>query len=448
MEYLIGLDIGTSSVKGVLMTTEGRIAYGTKAVFTYYTSDDGSVEMKPEEYLSACFRATKDLVNAAKGARIKGVCASSASGNLILLDKNCKPITNIISWQDSRVQEEAKEVLERIDKDTLYQQVGWGFDEKTFPLAQLCYLKKHKPELLERCGMVTMSTEYLYYSLTGEWGISASAATPFYLADQVKGEYINSVLDILGISKAKLPPIMQCGTIIGHVHEEMEERSGIPSGTPIILGSFDHPSAARGVGVLEEGDMLLSCGTSWVVFLPIADRNKGIAAKLLVDPFLAPEGSYGVMSSIASLSGRLQLYTNRYIDKSNKAFQILSELARQSEPGANGLCINPLEEPDDNRMNVYDKKDIARAIMEGTVKLLRQRLNDLAEVGIKAQRAVMVGGPSEDPFWIQLIEEMCEIPVKVVHGAFAGAVGAAVIAGIGVGEYENEEEAHVRFDKA
>ena len=376
------------------------------------------------------------------------MCASSASGNLILLDENYKPITNIISWQDGRVKEEAEEVLLEVDKEALYQQVGWGFDGKTFPLAQLCHLKKYSPELLEQCGMVTMSTEFLYYTLTGKWGISISSATPFYLADQVKGEYLDSVLGILGISKAKLPPIMQCGTIIGHVCEEMEERSGIPSGTPIILGSFDHPSAARGVGVLKEGDLLLSCGTSWVVFLPIADREKGISAKLLVDPFLAPNGCYGVMSSIASLSGRLQLYTNRYIDKSNKAFQTLSELARQSDLGANGLSINPLEEPDDNRIGAYSKKDIARAIMEGTVILLRQRLNDLMKAGINAQRAVMVGGPSEDPFWIQLIEEMCKIPVRVVHGAFAGAVGAAVIAGIGVGEYENDELAHIRFNKA
>ena len=441
MNYLIGLDIGTSSVKGVLMTTEGTIVQTAKESFSYRRLDNNGVESDAKEYLQSCFKALKTLAGAVKDGELKGVCASSASGNLLLLDKKGEPLTPIYNWQDKRVTTEAKEILGEMDDDAFYRLIGWPFGYKTFPLAHLCYMKKHNPNLIAECGKVCMSTEYLYYALTGKWGISGSAGTTFYLIDQQKGSYIPKLLDKLGIEEDKLPPVMACNQVLGTVQKEMEELCGVPAGTPVILGSFDHPSAARGVGVLREGQMLLSCGTSWVAFFPIEDRDKGADAKMLIDPFLSPNGCFGVMTSVASLSERIALYVKRYIDDSKEAFQKLSALARASVPGANGLCINPQEEPDDEKILAFPKEDIARAIMEGTVLLLKERLDGLKEKGIAASEAIMVGGPSEDPYWITLIEEMCDIKVEVRHGSFAGAVGAGVIAGIGAGIYENEEDA-------
>ena len=448
MDYLIGLDIGTSSVKGVLMTTDGKVVHSAKGMFTYYTVGEGGVESLPDEYLSTCFQTLKELAGAAENGQIKGVCASSASGNTLLLDKENKPITNIISWQDKRVTDEARELLADLDADEFYRQIGWPFGYRAFPLPQLCYIKKHEPELMDRCSMVAMSTEYLYYTLTGEWGISTSAGATYFMIDQQTGEYMDWLLEKVGINKSMLPPVMRSGEVVGYIKKEMEEECGIPAGTPVVLGTFDHPSAARGAGILQEGEMLLSCGTSWVAFFPVKDREKGLRARMLVDPFLTPDGCYGVMSSIPSLSGRLKLYTNRYIDNSNKAFDKLSELAKQSQSGANGLCINPLEEPNDQLITSYSKADIARAIMEGTVTILKERLDTLTEHGVVAHTAVMVGGPSEDPYWRTLIEEMCGIPVRVVHASFAGAVGAAVIAGVGAGEYKDEVAAHQRFQES
>ena len=447
MNYLIGIDIGTSSVKGVLMTTEGQVVHSARASFDYIHLNNGGVELGATEYLSSCYTALRELAGAATGGSIKGVCASSASGNLLLLDKENEPLTNIISWQDKRVADEAREMLPELDANAFYRQIGWPFGYKTFPLAHLCYIKKHEPSLLDSCGMVAMSTEYLYYALTGKWGISTSAGTTYYLIDQQKGRYMDWLLEKTGIRENMLPPILPCGTIVGEVQKEVEELCGIPAGTPVALGSFDHPSAARGVGVLKEGELLLSCGTSWVSFFPIEDREKGANAGTLIDPFLSPNGCYGVMSSIASLSGRLKLYVNRYIDQSDKAFNRLSELAQKSVLGANGLCVNPLEEPNDAKILAFAKEDIARAIMEGTVYLLKERLDMLAEKGISATSAVMVGGPSEDPYWIELIQTICGLDVRVIHGQFAGAVGAAIIAGVGVGEYESEEMAHELFRK-
>lgn len=445
MNYFIGLDIGTSSVKGVLMTADDRVAKSVRKGFSYRTPDNGRLELDPAVFLDICCQSIRELAENACGGTVAGICASSASGNLLLLDKTNTPLTNIISWQDQRVTDEVNTVLPHLDHGEHYRRVGWAFDDKTFPLAQLCHIKEHRPELLEQSRMVCMSTEYLYHTLTGKWGISTSAGTPFYLIDQNSGRYLSHLLDIFGLDQTQVPPVLPAGQILGGVQKEMAGRCGVLEGTPVILGTFDHPSAARGAGILNEGEMLLSCGTSWVVFMPVSSREKGIAANVLVDPFLSPGGNWAVMAPVTSLSGRIRLYVSRYLDASEDCFRTLSALAAQSVPGANGLCINMPEEPDDENIHRFSKADVARAIMEGTVRMLKSRLDDLAAKGITADSAVMVGGPSEDGMWVRLIEDICEIPVRVLHGAYAGAVGAAVLAGIGVGEYRDEADAQERF---
>lgn len=428
MKYLIGLDMGTSSVKGVLMDGGGNIIKTARGSFTYHASAPGRNELMPEEYLKVCYGTIRELAAGVSGAEVKGICASTASGNLVVLDHQMEPLTNIIGWQDGRVGEEALQVLGVGREEEIYEKIGWPFGYSGFPLAQLCYLKVHAPEVLRDCGQVCMSTEYLYYTLTGKWGISGSAGTPFYLIDQKSGTYIKEFLEVLGLTEKQVPAVYGCGHVLGGLTREGASLCGLLEGTPLVLGGFDHPSAARGARVTKEGQVLLSCGTSWVAFLPVATREQGIRGGLLVDPYLSPEGPWAVMSSVASLAARLELYVHRYIEDSPQAYNRLSALAALSCAGAHGLVINPLEEPEDERILKFGKEDIARAIMEGTVHLLKDRLENLKRKGIHAESAVMVGGPSEDPFWITLIQEICEIPVESGPGAYAGALGAALMA--------------------
>ncbi|MBR5445568.1 MAG: hypothetical protein IKV57_05575 [Clostridia bacterium] len=444
MQYLIGLDIGTSSVKGILMTENGQIRERTRESFTYTCAPDGVVEIDAREYLETCMKAIRALTTAADGP-VLGICASSASGNLLVLDKDGTPACPIINWQDTRVKDEAHHVLGEVDIDALYRRMGWPFNYQTFPLAHLCRIREQSPALLDDGGMVCMSTEYLYYTLTGKWGISTSAGTPFFLLDQQTGEYIPEILEMLGIRESQLPPVLPCGSVLGNILPEAAERFGVPAGIPIILGSFDHPSAARGVGVLEEGEMLLSCGTSWVGFFPSVSREQLAKGNLLIDPFLSPDGCWAGMVSASSLSNHVQKYVHRYIDASDKAYVILAALAADCPSGAGGLQICPLDSPDDDKVQGFSREQIARAIMEGSVRVLKEQLDRAERIGIHAHSAVMVGGPSENPLWTEIIEEICGLSVRISQGTHAGAVGAAVLAGIGAGIYRNEANAHRIF---
>lgn len=443
MNYLIGLDIGTSSVKGVLVREDGKEKLTATESFLYRSGADGSVEIDAEQYIAVCFALLRRLsVALPADGKLCGICAASAGGNLLLLDADGQPCTPIFNWQDRRVTDEASSLLAGLDTQGYYETTGWPFDFQTFPLAMLCWLKCHFPQTLAQCGKVCMSTEYFYYRLTGKWGISTSAGTPFYLIDQRRGAYAEPMLKRLGIAKDKLPPIGNTGDILGNVTAASAERCGIPAGTPVMLGTFDHPSAARGAGILEEGQMLLSCGTSWVGFYPVSSRDKAIANHMLTDPFLSPEGCWAGMVSLPSVSGGIKRYIQRYITDGENLFEAFAEAAAQSETGAGGLLLNPMQEPDDSLVKGYSKAHIARAVMEGTVRLLREQLTQIQQSGICVKSAVMTGGPSGTPLWIEVIEEMLGIEVRVVHAAYAGAIGAAGVAGIGAGIYKDEATAY------
>jgi len=442
-KFIIGLDIGTSSIKGIMISTDGSERYTGRAPFTYTTRADGSVEIPADTYLNSCYALFREFgEKLPKGAEIVAVSAASASGNLLLLDRDGNPAGPIFNWQDHRVTDEVTQVFGDFDTDAYYRSTGWGFDLETFPLAILCWYKCHYPEILADCSKVCMSTEYLYYKLTGKWGIGTSAGTPFYLIDQVTGKYHTEILEKLGVSLEKLPPVMKTGSVLGEITEDAAAECGLPAGIPVIIGTFDHPSAARGVGICKEGQLLLSCGTSWVGFYPIQEREKAVSARMLVDPFLSENGGpWGAMVSLASLSGQIETFTRRYVNDSNVWYRELVNESAKSVSGANGLSINLLAEPDDETIRKYEKQHIARAIMENTVNMLAERIAEISAAGISCDEAVMVGGPSESPLWADLIAEKTGMRVHVMHGAYAGAVGAAVLAGASLGLYPDQESA-------
>ena len=442
-KFIIGLDIGTSSIKGIMVSIDGSERYTGRVPFQYITRSDGSVESSAGDYLESCYTLLREFGSKLpNGAEIAAISAASASGNLLLLDREGKPAGPIFNWQDHRVTDEVSRVFGEFDTDSYYRSTGWRFTLHSLPLAILCWYKCHYPEILSDCSKVCMSTEYLYFKLTGKWGIGTSAGTPFYLIDQVTGKYRTDILDTLGIPIEKLPPVMKTGSVLGEITEEASAECGLPAGIPIIIGTFDHPSAARGVGVTKEGQLLLSCGTSWVGFYPVDDREKAVSAAMLIDPFLSEQGGpWAGMISLASLSGQIETFTKTYVDNSDVWYRKLVDYSAESEAGAGGLSINLLAEANDAEIRRYEKKHIARAIMENVVNMLSEGLARITAAGIVCDEAVMVGGPSESPLWAQLIAEKSGISVRVMHGSYAGAVGAAVLAGTAVGIYSDQETA-------
>ena len=443
MDYFIGLDIGTTAIKGVLMTVEGKVVDSFTGGYNYIEKENQKL-LNSQDFINTCFSVVKNLAGATeKDGKVLAICSCCASGNLILLGKENQPITPIIGWQTVVSEEDKNAFFTKEEQSEFYNTVGWPLGSH-FPALYLAAIKLHNPELIDNAEMVAMSAEYLNFALTGKWGISHSMGTPFFLMNQEKGTYNLPLLEKLGIPEEKLPPIYDKGTVLGSVKADVACELGLSSDTKIVLGSFDHPSGAMGSGVFEEGEMLLSCGTSWVEFFPVSSREFAISTKGLVDRFMLDGSPYCVMKSITSVSEKIDALRQHYLGEiSHKEYD---DLAKEASLGCNGLRFKFTDE-DYEIENKYTKSDIARAIIEGAALLLKDNLELLEKSGLKAEKITMIGGISNSKVCVDIVSEVLERPVMVSNGQGAGALGACLLAGIGVGIYENEKEAYKVLSK-
>lgn len=425
--YTIGLDLGTSAAKGVL--TDGKdILKVVNKKFEYkkFALPDGAeyIGFDADEFVNAVCSAIKELAKEVDG-KVYGLSVASASGNTLLLKKG-KPIIAAYSWTNPPFTAESQKYFAGSDLSAMRKVCGWGYGD-TFPLAHLSHIKAHAPELLKRADVVCMTTEYLLYKLTGKWGIDRSSATPFYLANQVTGKYEKDLLEKFGIKEEMLPPLGETGDLLGTTLAGTESLTGIKEGAKVFLGSFDHPSGARASGICEKGEMLLSCGTSWVGFFLHEDRDFVLDHGFMSDPYLSKRGLWGAMFSFCKISESVDKVLNGYVSCGKDKITLFNEYAAKAEKGADGLFIN-LEKDSDKDFSAYSKENICRALMEGAAYLVKEKLKTLEKIGVKIHRIVMAGGPSQSVLWKEIIEDITGVKIEIRYGVNSGATGAALLA--------------------
>lgn len=435
MRYLIGLDIGTSAVKGALLAEDGRVIKVTDKKFEYII-DGGFKLLDPVHFCDTCFDVISELSSYSDG-ETAALCSCCASGNPLFLDKENKPLTHIIGWQSEIPWDDINAVYTKEEQDGFYKTVGWGFFNGMVA-ADLAYIKLHRPDVLENMEFLCMNAEYLNYKITGKWGMSYSMGTPSYLMDQEKGAYNKPLLDKFGIKEEQLPPVYEKGTVLGTVLPAVAEKLGLSPDTKIVLGSFDHPSGALGAGVLQPGQLLLSCGTSWVELFPDVSREHALSTGGLVDRFALNGPKWCVMSSLESISDKIDKRREHFFGSVPHGY--FDGLAAEAEQGSNGLLID-FTDDDYRRADGFDKRDIARAILEGAAKLLKDNLRELEKCGLYANSITAIGGITNSKICVDIISKALGREIKVVNGQSAGAVGSCLLAGIGTGIYKDEKEA-------
>lgn len=435
MKYFIGLDIGTSAVKGALMNENGSIESVIDRKFSYIFKDSFKL-LNPDHFVTTCFDVIRELASSADG-KITALCSCCASGNPLFLDDGLKPLTHIIGWQSEIPESDLDAVYSKKEQDDIYRIIGWDFFNG-MPAADLAWIKLHRPDILEQTKILTMSAEYMNFLLTGKWGVSRSMGTPFYLIDQEKGVYHKPLLDKFGLTEEMLPPIYEKGTVLGTVLPETAGRLGLDEETKVVLGSFDHPSGALGAGVFDEGDLLLSCGTSWVELFPVASREFALSTGGLVDIFMINGTPWCVMESVASLSDNIDALRERFFGKISYAE--FDELAGAGAPGCRGLRFD-FTDTDFDKADGHEKSDIARAIIESAAYLLKDNLAKLRNVGLRADRITAIGGITNSKVCVDIISDVMGVKINVVNGQSAGAVGSCLLAGIGTGAFGGEKSA-------
>ncbi|MCK9410782.1 MAG: FGGY family carbohydrate kinase [Prolixibacteraceae bacterium] len=443
MDCLIGLDIGTSAIKGILILEKGEILAQGKEKTSFVFPYPDYIEFDAEErYKLICTLIRSLSQQKPSNSKIRAISISGASGNALLLDKNKNPVQNAASWLDMRAESSYQELLSPFSDEYIYSICGWP-KIGSFPLAYFAWMKKNKPEIYYSSPYKVTDFIYFNYKLTGCWMQDSSTATNFYLQDQINKKYHQPFLDFLEIDPGTLPEIINAGEQIGKITHQASVETGLSPDVFIVAGSFDHPSAARGTGMFQPGDLLISCGTSWVCFYPVPSREKVLQQKMLIDPFLSPGGPWGGMFSITNIGGIINQYVDALFLNARDRFAKLDRAASRSPLGSNKLFIDITQtkySPREHLLQFKNKNhsDISRAIMESMAFVMREKIEYFREEGMSATNISMVGGPSESKIWPKILTDILGLPIKLIQGEYAGCLGASILAGIGIGLFKNE----------
>ena len=387
----IGLDLGTGAIKGVCWNGQKGVlkSISKRVVFDHPAPD--RAELDPAAYTELVLDIIRTLAESSE-EEITGISFAAASGNTLLCAPDGTPRTPIISWLDKRLDDWLPPAEWQVRKTT-----GWPAI-RTFPLMHLEYFRRTDPQLL-KSSVVAMNNDFLVWRLCGEHLLDSSDAAPFYLWDQTANDYA-PWLEYYGLTPAQLPRILPVGSVAGTLKREFH-RGNLTGKTIIRLGSFDHPAAARAAGILEPGNMLLSCGTSWVGFYPCATRNQ-VPENELCDAFRSGSGCcWGAMFSIAKAGVKTEEFIcSRYGNTPDRYDRFNEEALAGDGP--------------------------ARALMLEVIDRFKERFDRHGKV----RRLVVCGGPSEGAGWLRFLRERIDADIEVSpYHSYTGAVGAAMIAG-------------------
>lgn len=417
MEYYIGVDSGTSAFKAVLLSHAGE-TIASAEVAVELLKDGSKVEMSATAYRDAFFEAVRKVA-AGHSEDVKAIAVSGAAGSTLYLDANGNP-SPIISWTDTRTKGAKLPELEELTSDEIRQVTGWPCVD-SFPLAHIAWLRENKPTELEKASWIGLCTDYLVYCLCGRHVMDLSTATTMHLVDQVQRKYHDDYIRRLGLRSDQLSELVTTGTIIAQILPETAKLCNVSPKTMVIAGSFDHPAAARGCGVHHEGEMLLSCGTSWVAFFPVNSREWIVSHKLLCDPFESHlGGSYGAMFSIACLGQTVDCYVRKLIaPEANEPYAVFNRFAEECGDTDDIIDMKaplPANAP-------MPPKRLARAVMNGTAKLFADSVRKL-EMPHPITKVFLAGGPAKSSVWPDIIRKYTGFNLEVTD-SLTGARGAA-----------------------
>lgn len=453
-ECFIGLDLGSTAIKGVAVSVAGKIvASATTPIQRLPTEDSACFEIDPEVFVDSIFRLIAEL--STPSGRVRGISWVSASGNVLLLDGENKPLAPMISWLDERpLDGSIEDAFLALDSDQVYRTVGWPLSRQ-FPFGRLLWLRKNKADLLGRCARVCTGNDWLGFRLTGNWAIDRSTGSTMYVYDQTASMKHEGNLASLKLKPEVFSDLYETGTAFGLVSTVAQKPTGLANSTQAILGSFDHPGAARSLGIHRADQLLLSCGTSWVGLVVLPDRETGLKYRLLLDPYESAQGGkWCGMFSLMGIGKRINTWIDAVFvlgreistelgqdtgasDQSSR-FNSMNHLAAAvdpygSIPEIDLVAMKPDEQIIVSLLSEFGPGAVFRGLMESSAFEFRRMLSERWPLASSMREIAMVGGPANSLIWRQIVSDAMNRPLSVRFASHAGAVGAAIMAAMGTG---------------
>ena len=447
MNTYIGVDLGTSGLKMLLVAADGTILAENTQGYPVSYPHPGWSEQVPEDWFAAVLRGLQELLNGQDKAAVKGISFGGQMHGLVALDKNDSVIRPAILWNDGRTEEETRYLNEVVGKDKLSAYTG-NIAFAGFTAPKLLWMKKHEPENFARIHKIMLPKDYLCYRLSGAFCTDFSDASGMLLLDVKNRRWSPEMENVTTMSEDKLPALHESYEAVGTLKAEIADMVGL-NDVRVIAGAGDNAAAAVGTGVVGEGGCNISLGTSGTLF--VSSRTYCEDKVNALHSFCHADGGWHLMGCILSAASCNSWWVNEILQSDdykkeeagleekmgkNDVFflpYLMGERSPHNDVTARGAFIGM--RPDTTR------GEMTLAMLEGVAFALRDCLEAAKKNGAKIPRTKLCGGGAKSKLWRQIIANVMNMPVDIPQTEQGPSYGAAMLAMVGCGEYRSVAEA-------
>jgi len=453
MAYFIGIDASTTATKAILINESGEVVCVAATEYPFETPYPLWSEQEADLWWNGTVESIRKVMSESgvNPVDVKGIGLTGQMHGLVLLDGEGKPLRPAILWNDQRTGAECDEIRERIGKQRFIQITG--NDALTgFTAPKVLWVQNHEPELYSKARHILLPKDYVRFKLTGEYAMDKADGAGTVLMDLHTRDWSTEVLEALNIDPSWLPPTFEGPQITGVINKFAAEATGLLEGTPVVAGGGDQAAQAVGVGAVEEGIVALTLGTSGVVFAssdsPFIEPDGRLHAFCHAVP-----GAWHLMGVMLSAAGSLRWYRDTLA--AGTSFDDLLAPAAAVPCGSEGLFFMPYltgertPYPDPLARGGFvgltvrhTQAHLTRAVLEGVAYGLRDSFELMKSIGLSEIRQVRVsGGGAKSPLWRQIMADVMASELVTVNTTEGAAYGAALLAGVGAGVWQDVKSA-------
>lgn len=443
--YYIGIDLGTSAVKLLLMNEKGEIKNVVSKEYPLSFPNPGWSEQNPEDWFTKTLEGIRELTKGFDKSLIAGISFGGQMHGLVALDEADRVIRPAILWNDGRTGKETDYLNQVIGTEKLSAcTANIAFAGFTAP--KLLWMKNNEPDLFARIHKIMLPKDYLAYRLSGVHCTDVSDASGMLLFDVKNRCWSKEMMDICGVREEQLAKVYESYEVVGTLKEDIARELGLTAATKIIAGAGDNAAAAVGTGTVGDGMCNISLGTSGTVF--ISSRTFGVDENNALHSFAHADGTYHLMGCMLSAASCNKwwmediLKTEDYGKEQenitglgeNHVFflpYLMGERSPHNDPDARGAFIGMTMDT--------TREEMTQAILEGVAFALRDSFEVAKKLGLSIDRTKICGGGAKSPLWKKIIANVLNIKVDVIESEEGPALGGAMLAAVGCGEYESVE---------
>lgn len=443
----IGVDLGTSAVKLLLMDEKGTIKNIVSKEYPLFFPHPGWSEQNPEDWYEKSVEGMKELTADCDKQQIAGISFGGQMHGLVVLDKEDQVIRPAILWNDGRTERQTDYLNKEIGKEKLSEYTA-NIAFAGFTAPKILWMKEEEPENFAKIKKIMLPKDYLAYKLSGVFCTDYSDASGMLLLDVKNKCWSREMMDICGVTKEQLPKLFESYQVVGTMKADVAEELGFTDQVKVIAGAGDNAAAAVGTGTVGEGRCNISLGTSGTIF--ISSKSFGVDAYNALHSFDHADGYYHLMGCMLSAASCNKWWMDEILQAKdytkeqegivklgeNPVFYLpylMGERSPHNDPKARATFIGMTMDT--------TREEMTQAVLEGVAFGLRDSLEVARNLGISIERTKICGGGAKSPLWKQIIANVMNLKVDVIESEEGPGYGGAILAAVGCGEYASVEEA-------